>query len=280
MDFLYAKINKRTVRHEGLAYDFAELIAGRPAFPVLSSIKGVDFSVGYRLDENEWFSVNDFSKRRYFPKYIEKISMDTTVVPSVNFKVTPENIEYLMAFQDERYFLFQKTLKSRMVKKSRIIVLADPEIREVRNGIFLNDESDAIYDMNVDTLYFKNVQRVNIFFPGIISIYREASQEEIDDFIESSPIELSGGFATMNIGTENRRRIAVLYDRRENLDADETSRLFSYLSKYIPSQTTEEGKLTAKNDSELRNILYGLDERYYETEVTGEKRVANSVRTV
>ena len=278
MDFLYAKINQTIVKHEKLAGGFVKLLSDKTVFPDSLPLQSVIFSGSYHLEQQEWFKVGDMRSTPYLPGSLRE-SFLSIEVPSVDFSVNSDNIEYLMAIQDERYFCFQKVFKSRKLKDKRWLMLrtGDSQIQEISDGIVLQDTPDAIYDMQEDILYFQSLSRINSVFKGIISLYREATQEEVDLFIDNTPIQLLEGFTTHNIGTENRHRLAIVEDRIHAWPKRKREKLYSYVRRYIPDLISESGEFQAQNDEELKQILYGLDERYYQTEISGEKRLANSV---
>ena len=43
------------------------------------------------------------------------------------------------------------------------------------------------------------------------------------------------------------------------------------------SLVLKNGKFEVSTDSNLKKVLYGIDERYYTTPIENEKRIANSI---
>lgn len=55
--------------------------------------------------------------------------------------------------------------------------------------------------------------------------------------------------------------------------------MFDYIKEYYPTLKLSNGKAQISNEEDLKNILYGLEERFYTTLISREKRIANSITT-
>ena len=55
--------------------------------------------------------------------------------------------------------------------------------------------------------------------------------------------------------------------------------MFDYIKDYYPNLKLNNGKAQISNEEDLKNILYGLEERFYTTLISKEKRIANSITT-
>ena len=53
--------------------------------------------------------------------------------------------------------------------------------------------------------------------------------------------------------------------------------MFDYIKDYYPNLNVNNGKAQISNEEDLKNILYGLEERFYTTLISKEKRIANSI---
>lgn len=56
--------------------------------------------------------------------------------------------------------------------------------------------------------------------------------------------------------------------------------MFSYIQEYCPTVTFKKKSFEIKTEDDLKNVLFGIDERYYTTQFGKEKRLANSVTPV
>jgi hypothetical protein len=87
-------------------------------------------------------------------------------------------------------------------KKTVLDYSGEPKIVEHRKQIEIRVESDAVYLVDSDTLYFKTIGKLKVIFPGIEMLHREATQDEVDAFIENDFISLSTITST-SIGVQN-----------------------------------------------------------------------------
>lgn len=63
------------------------------------------------------------------------------------------------------------------------------------------------------------------------------------------------------------------------MSQQEKKGMFDYIKDYYPNLKLENGKAQISNEEDLKNILYGLEERFYTTLISKEKRIANSITT-
>ena len=75
----------------------------------------------------------------------------------------------------------------------------------------------------------------------------------------------------------NRKRIASAMDRLADYSAAERGEIFNYIHEYCPAVNFENGQFSISSEDDLKYVLFGLDERYYTTKLSNEKRLANSV---
>lgn len=91
-------------------------------------------------------------------------------------------------------------------------------------------------------------------------------------------INIESNFSKDQVKTANRRRIKEATERYNNFSSEQKSRIPGYISQYCPNlydETTNQFRIS--NESELTDLLNTLNQRYYTTEIDGEKRLANSV---
>lgn len=108
--------------------------------------------------------------------------------------------------------------------------------------LVIKDIPDCVYVKDIDKLYFKNLNAITSIFNGINELYREATE------------------------------------RYNNFSTEQKNRIPNYISQYCPhlyDATTNRFRIS--NEKELTELLNTLNQRYYTTEIDGEKRLANSV---
>ncbi len=244
----------------------------------LSLIEAIDFSPSHKLEDNEWFRINDFSEQDYF---IEQCNADFS---SASLNQIGDNdykkISAIAILQNgEKHF--QRITPSLFVNRKTILDYSgEPRIVEHRNQIEIRKESDAVYLVDSDTLYFKTIGKLKVIFPGIEVLHREATQDEVDAFIENDFITLDT-ITNTSIGSQNRKRIADIGIKYNGLSAAKKTQLITYAKEKAEAEVEIEGNsFVVKSETDLKKVLYAMDQRYYYADIYEENRVANSVKVV
>ena len=245
------------------------------SIPKLTEDKLLPYSPGALLDEGEWFYVNELSKQKYSIDIV-KSNYSTMDMLSLN-KKDFSKIDYLFVFSED-YLLFQNITKSKLIPKKAIGVHGDEYIYESNvQRIVINDLPDAIYDKNSDTLFFRKLESITGIFNGIDQLYREATNEETEQFLQNEFIKLKDDYCAAKVKTANRKRIALAIKTLCELDKDDKKNIISYIGEYCPELKVSENSFEIGKEDDMKKLLYGIEQRFYTTPVGGEKRIANSV---
>lgn len=273
MDHVLAKVKGRL---EG----YAKLLSDQPLFVRPENLKNsVEYTADYKLEDDEWYTVSKFSTREFYPTLL-KSPIDSTDYRAIE-KNMLRKIEYICSYQQENEFYFQRVYKSRWLVKRKIIDFSeDLKIDETGEGIIINDIPDALYIKNEDRLYFQKLETISPIFKGIENLYREATQGEVNDFLGRKFIKLYDGYNAGRVGKANRHRLAMALDTLNQLNSKQKKNLFRYTDDYYPKLDYDGKAFKIKNEEDLKNLLYGIEQRYYTTPVTHEKRIANSVHKI
>lgn len=153
-------------------------------------------------------------------------------------------------------------------------------MKETHKQIVLSDNADAIYIIEEDTLYFRKLETIAPIFVGIEVLYREATKEEVADFLEQEFIHTDEEYSVEKVGKVNRQRIAIAIENFNKLNKKQKEVIFQYTNKYYPQLNFDGTAFTIKTEEDMKYLLYGLEQRYYTTPATNEKRVANSVSNI
>ena len=155
-------------------------------------------------------------------------------------------------------------------------------IDESNNKIFINPFPDAIFVPNENMLVFKDLSRISSIFTGIDSLYKEATQEEVELFLEESFIQLSDGYEASKVSKPNRKRIALAMESFSNLKNSEKNQMLDYIHDYCDGIDYDDSAkaFSISTDEELKFLLYGIDQRFYTTILGEEKRLANSIQAI
>lgn len=237
----------------------------------------------YKLQENEWFVVDDFSTKEYCIQLLQEDFIPTSY--SYMRKEDYKKIDFVVSIQDDNYFLFQKITPSYLYSKKSMISwgnLMSPsdQARLIKEDdiLVIKDKPDCVFVRDTDKLYFKNLNTITSIFNGINELYKEATDREVETFLSIDIINLESDFSKDHVKTPNRRRIKEATERYNNFSAEQKGKIPDYISQYCPTlYDATTNKFRISNEKELTELLNTLNQRFYTTEIDSEKRLANSV---
>lgn len=235
------------------------------------------YSPAYKLDDGEWYKLDNFLSRDYENGLIENTFNSTDYNQIIRQQYS--KINYLCSKQGD-FFLFQKMSSTRLLYKKWISLSGTPTLEINQPIIILNNFVDAFYDINDDSLYFKSITRIKSMFKGIEELYREATQDEVDAFLKHDFISLEETFTSNNVKTANRKRIAMAIDTLDQFTQNDEKQIFQYIHSYCEDVPFNDETFLISTENHLKKILYGIEQRYYTTLLGNEKRLANSVLTL
>ena len=235
-----------------------------------------EYDCNYHIEEDECYKINDFSLKEYCPGMLKKAFNSTLYKEDNNLEIN--KLEYIVVYQNKEYYFQRIFAKNKLKNKKWFEFGENVKLKENENAITLNLLPDALYDTTKDTLFFKKLSAIQKIFPGIEILYREATQAETENFLTENFIKLENGFSADSVKVMNRKRIAIVSDLWSKLDKSKREKILKYTSKYCKNLNFEKGIFSISNEVQLTALLYGLEERYYTTEVGNQKMVANSVK--
>ena len=270
MNYVIAKI-------KGRDNIFEKLYSGDSIYDLSSELSSaVEYSPETILEEEEWYKIDSFSDTTYI---IDELKHDfNTTDYGIANRAKPENIEYIMSVQDNVYF-FQRILKHSIMMEKRIIIGDIVRLDPGEKSIVINSSPDAVYMKGDDILYFRKLSTIAPIFKGIDELFREATEEETLDFLRNDFIKLGNDYGVANIKKSNRKRIALAMETLRNFTEKDKQKIIKYTHEYYPALKYEEKNkvFTIGSEDEMKYLLWGIEQRYYTTPVTNERRVANSV---
>ena len=240
-------------------------------------IDTLEFSPSHKLEDDEWFYITDFSKGDFFIDLCKEDFSTASLGQIGNNEY--DAIQCIVIFQGGQKH-FQRITSSRFVNRKTILDYSgEPKIVEHRKQLEVKLESDAIFITAEDTLYFKQIAKIKTIFPGIEELDREATQPEVDKFLGHGTIELQEGYDTHSVGSNNRKRIADIGKKYLSLLPEKQQKLIDY-AKDKTGINFGNGTFKVSSETDLKNLLYAMDQRYYYADIYEENRVAKSVRVV
>ena len=244
------------------------------------SIPSADVRIPYDirtlLDDDQWFMLNNFSEKEYFPSYLNAGFSSTNIAEASARDV--DSITVLISYQDGAFY-FQRVVPSSILKRGLLRLGGTFKIEQPTNRLLINKLPDAIYIPEEDALLFKNTGSITGIFQGRSDIFREASKEEVEEFLSLGFISLIN-FSEADVSQPNRKRITSVQDTMQSLNEEGFKEMFQYISHYCTEHLVLDETGTAfkiENDTDLKMLIYGIDERFYTASISKQRRLANSV---
>lgn len=240
----------------------------------------VPYSPDHNLDEDSWFKIEQFSQQPFCIDLL-KSNFDSKDYDDLKKEQFP-NIAYILAVQSNDFY-FQKVTPSLFIKKKIIGFGEAAAIEEGSNRLVINDQPDAIYFKQSDTLAFRNLATISGIFKGIDALYREATEQETETFLQSEFIELKNNYDASKVSKPNRKRIALAMDSLAKMSDQDRVDILTYIDDYCDQKLKFDqatNKFEISTDDELKLLLYGIEQRFYTTLFGQEKRLANSVQAL
>jgi hypothetical protein len=273
-------MNHLIAKTKGRNGDYFKVISDEQIFELPDDLDNpVEYEVDHNLDEDSWFAITEFSEKDYCIDFLTRrfVSADYRQLPQASYT----NIDFLCAYQSGVYY-FQKISSKQLIQRKWFNISADPTLHDNTPIIVIDEYADAIYVNNEDTLYFKNLASISSIFKGIDILYREATQQETEEFLENDFISLTNDYSAQKVKKANRKRIAMAKETIARFTPDEKQDIFRYIREYCEELVFDENEtnFTVSNEEDLKKLLYGIEQRYYTTRIGGERRLANSVSPV
>jgi hypothetical protein len=234
----------------------------------------IEFNPDCKIDEDEWFGIKNFSDKIYCIDFLKKEFNSIEYDPLGRQEV--DHVDYICSYQNRNEYHFQRLFKKQRINRKFITIGDKFQITE-QQLIIINEHADAIYLKSWDTLLFKSFNKIVGIFNGIDELYRQADDAEIETFLKQDFIHLDDKFSVDKVKKMNRRRIAIAIDTLKGFKIKEKKAIMNYIKEYCPKLETQDDSFVIRSDEELKLLLYGIEQRYYTTPVTNERRLANSV---
>lgn len=275
MDYVFAKIKKLRTK------PYFKLISDITLYEnVVVDLAGcVVYNPDHNLDEDSWFKIENFSGQDFCLDFL-KVDFDAKDYDDLE-KEKFTDISYIFSMQGGDFY-FQKVHPSLLISRKFIALGEVAKVEQAENRLVVKQLPDAIYLKNTDTLVFRNLSGITSIFTGIDVLYKEATNEEVESFLAEPFISLDN-YGVDKVSTPNRKRIALAMETLEKMTPEDRGSLFDYINEYCKEKLAfdqQAGKFTISKDEELKQLMYGIEQRFYTTQISKEKRLANSVQAV
>ncbi len=240
----------------------------------------VPYVPDHNLDEDAWFKVEEFSQKVFCIDLL-KNAFDSKEYEDLK-KDQFQKISYIFSVQGDDFY-FQKVSPSVFISKKIIAFGEIAKIEESAGRMMINSLPDAVYLKAKDTLIFRSLATVASIFKGIDELYREATNEDVGNFLDESFIALDAGYGIQSVSKPNRKRIALAMETLDSMSDLDRQNMLTYINGYCKDKLNLDpatSKFTVSKDDELKLLLYGVEQRFYTTPFGNEKRIANSVMAI
>lgn len=273
-------MNHLLAKTKGRNGDYFKVISNEEIFELPDDLNNPkEYDTDYKLEDDEWFAIEDFSEKEYFIDFLTRrfISTDYNQIAVGDYS----KIDYLCSYQTGVYY-FQKLSSSQIIRKKYFSFSEAPTLVENEPIIVIDNYPDAIYVKSDDILYFKKLTSITSIFKGIDELYKEATQQETEEFLENDFILLDNEYTAEKVKKANRKRIAMAMATLQRFTPQEKRDIFGYIREYCEDLNFDENdeNFTISDEEELKKLLYGIEQRYYTTRTGGERRLANSITTL
>ncbi|MCK2121154.1 ATP F0F1 synthase synthase [Pseudomonas sp. PNPG3] len=274
MDFVLAKI-KRAQKHP-----VVKVLADDKLYEevVIDAAACVPYDPDHNLDEESWFVIPKFSEQAFCIDFL-KSPFDSK--NHIELKKSQfDKIAWLCSVQNEAFY-FQKVTPSLLIRRKSIIFGEVAELDDGQLRLVINRTPDAIYLPKIDSLAFKNLATISGIFKGIDLLFKEATQQEVEEFLKEPFIELSNDFDASRVSSPNRKRIGLAMATLAALPPNQRAAMVGYIDEYCTGHLTfdkTKGIFDIGSDHQLKLLIYGIEQRFYTTLFGNEKRLANSVQ--
>lgn len=240
----------------------------------------VVYNPDHNLDEDSWFKIDLFSQETFCIDLLKK-DFDSKDFDDLVKDQFPK-IAYLFSVQGGDFY-FQKVTPRLFIKRKALVFGETAQLEKSENRLVVNSTPDAVYFKESDTLIFRNLATISSIFKGIDELYKEATNDEVKQFLDESFIELSNDYDVNNVSKPNRKRIGLAMATLQAMSANDRINMLGYIDDYCKKKLNfdqKNQKLEISTDDELKLLLYGIEQRFYTTPFGQEKRIANSVQPI
>ncbi|MEE1476931.1 Kiwa anti-phage protein KwaB-like domain-containing protein [Fusobacterium sp.] len=241
----------------------------------ISDLNIIKYDPDYKVEENEIFFIDEASKIVKNKEILKDFGKTSTTFTQINSEEWGK-VDYLI-FSKGNYNYYQRIKGKKYLNHKKVLLFfeGNPQISEGPEGITINPNSHIIYNISEDKLYFKDFNEVNKIFQGVEELYREATNEEIKEFFDIELMERKEEFNISKITNLRRKKILLaLHEFKEGKNIDQ---LVNYGTKYYGDYFTN-NKIIIDSNEKIDIVIDIIQEKVYTTEVSNEKRKANSIR--
>lgn len=229
-------------------------------------------------DRDQWFRIENFNEKEGFIEILEH-GFDVADLETLsNEQFSRRSIEFIAFYHDRKFFI-QKFTKGNYVRKKWFSWKGDAvEYFEEDGLVYISPEPNCIYDTQTKQIYFKDIAKAYSVFGALRLDYKEATDAETQQMLNIELVK-TVDFSVSDVGVSNRKRITSILKKYQNYDQVKKNTLHQYIRDNVGENLVfdqADGKFVIKNDTDLKLLLYGIQQRFYQPPLEKEVQVATA----
>ena len=223
---------------------------------------------------NQWFKLELFHNNEAFLEILSR-EFDTADLESIN-KKQYINIDFIAFYENGKFYMQNITQKNYLTKKWFSFNDQIVDYKYCDNIIYINSIPNCIYDQQTDILYFENISKAYSIFGNLKMDYKEATNEKVTEFLESDII-CTQNFDCSKVGIANRKKITSVSNIYNGYNDEQKGTLKEYIFRNLGNSLEfQDDRFLIRNDAQLRLLLLGMQQRFYQPPLSEEVQVATS----
>lgn len=246
----------------------------------------LDDAVEYDPNNNvtdQWFKIPDFNQKEGFFPMLDKDFDVAELVSLTKEQYTSSQIEYIAYYFEHRYYI-QNFSKGNFLKKKWFSWNGDSVSYQEEDGlIYVNPMPNCIYDNKKHCIYFTDISKAYSLFNSLKLDYRAATDDETTQMLKSDIIQTDKGFNVKKVGVSNRKRISSILNKYSQYDLGKKNMLRDYIKGIVGDKlryNESTKKFVVENDLQLKILLYGIQQRFYQPPLEEEVQVATATTSL
>lgn len=227
-------------------------------------------------EANQWFKIDGFDQKEGFLPLLAQ-QINAADLESLD-RQQYDNIEFIAFFDQGRYYM-QKITRGNYLKKKWFSWDGDIlRYQEDEGIIYINPVPNCIYDTNTRAIYFMDIAKAYGIFSNLKLDYKAATDDEANRFLQSDIVDAQT-LPVEKVGVSNRKRITSILAKYEAYSSNEKATLREYIKKSVGGNLDfddKDKKFVVNTDTQLRLLLYGIQQRFYMPPLEDEVQVATS----
>ena len=228
------------------------------------------FDGNFNVTENEILYVE-----KELPTTITEANSNPIGIEVLN--LSDDDIKALFWIEDNIYY-FQNFDKRKLLQNKSVIFWNNNTFNKLNENAFIVDNSiNAIHKEG--KFYFKSYANANKIIP-LIDFFEAASDIKIDEFAQNDKLTMDAKWLKENSNNDIRKHITFI-SKSNILKKANPNKIKKMASKFSLNIDLDNNRIKLPNNKkECKEILYFLNEQYYEGLISKKKFKTNSKREI